>query len=123
MKHELKVKYYLRYGDDFILVQQNLENLHHFRAHVVKFLGTELKLNLNPKNDKICKVRHGLKFLGTVIRPDGRSLNKRNIKRVKNRINLKNMGSYYGLVNKHSLSEFRHEFDWWIYELTEGEFS
>lgn len=122
MKHELRAKYYLRYGDDFILVHQNLEKLRHFRVRVLKFLEMGLNLHLNPKNDIICKAGHGLKFLGTVIRPDGRKLSKRNRKRIRKKLNLKNAGSYYGLVNKHSLSKFRHELDWWIYELLESEF-
>lgn len=122
MKHKLKVKYYLRYGDDFILVCEDLEKLNRLRTSVIQFLEDELSLKLNPKNDKILKPAHGLKFLGVVILPNVRSLNKRNKKRIKNRISFKNVGSYYGLVNKHSLSEFRHEFKWWIYELSESEF-
>lgn len=122
VKHKLKVKYYLRYGDDFILIHENLEKLNEFRTSVIQFLEDELKLNINPKNDKILKPAYGLKFLGVVIWPNSRSLNKRNRKRIKNRIGFKNVGSYYGLVNKHSLSEFRHEFKWWIYELLESEF-
>ena len=122
VKHKLKVKYYLRYGDDFILVYEDLEKLKNFRISVIRFLEKELKLNLNPKNDEILKPAHGLKYLGVVVSLEERSLNKRNRKRIKNRINLKNVGSYYGLVNKHSLSEFRHEFKWWIYELLESEF-
>jgi len=122
VKHNLKAKYYLRYGDDFILIHQDLEKVQEFRKLVVQFLNDSLRLNLNPRNDKILKAGHGLKFLGVVIRPDGRNLNRRNMKRIKNRITLRNAGSYYGLVKKHSLSEFRHEFDWWIYELLESEF-
>ncbi|MBU2552845.1 MAG: RNA-directed DNA polymerase [Bacteroidetes bacterium] len=122
VKHELKVKYYLRYGDDFILVHPDREKLIELRELTVRFLEDVLMLKMNPKNDKILKVSHGLKFLGVVICSDGKTLNKRNIKRIKNRINLKNVGSYHGLVNKHSLSEFSHEFDWWIYDLIESEF-
>jgi len=122
VKHELKVKHYLRYGDDFILVYPDREKLNELREFTIGFLEDVLQLKMNPKNDKIFKAGQGLKFLGVVICPDGRILNRRNIKRIKNRINLKNVGSYYGLVNKHSLSEFRYEFDWWIYDLIESEF-
>ena len=93
-----------------------------FRERTILFLTEKLKLNLNPKNDKILKTRHGLKFLGVVIWPNGRNLKKRNRKRIKNKLNYKNAGSYQGLVNKHTSSKFRHEFDWWIYELLESEF-
>ena len=116
------MKYYLRYGDDFILIHEDLEKLNELRTSIVRFLDDKLNLNLNSKNDIILKVGHGLKFLGVMILPDGRNLNKRNRKRIKNRISFKNVGSYYGLVNKHSLPKFRHEFKWWIYELLESEF-
>jgi len=122
VKHELGVKCYLRYGDDFILVCEDLEKLKEFRGRVIQFLMNELRLEMNPKNDKIIKAGHGLRFLGVVIKPDERNLNKRNRKRIQNRINYKNVGSYYGLVKNHTLSEFSHEFDWWIYELLESEF-
>jgi len=114
VKHELKVKQYLRYGDDFILVHKDLEELKLFREKTVCFLKETLKLDINPKNDKIFKAGHGLKFLGVRIRPDGRILNRRNCKRVKKRLNRRNAGSYYGLIKKHAPSEFNHEFDWWI---------
>jgi RNA-directed DNA polymerase len=122
VKHELKVKYYLRYGDDFILVHADWEKLGEFRVSVIRFLDDHLSLMLNAKNDIIVKPSHCLKFLGVVIAPTERRLNKRNTKRIKNRLNLKNVGSYYGLTNKHSLSEFTREFDWWIYDLIESEF-
>ncbi|MFH0837702.1 MAG: RNA-directed DNA polymerase, partial [Patescibacteria group bacterium] len=85
VKHKLKAKYYLRYGDDFILIHHDLEKLKTLRGHIVLFLLEKLKLNLNPKHDKILKTSHGLKFLGAIIRPEGRSLNRRNRKRIKNR--------------------------------------
>jgi RNA-directed DNA polymerase len=67
VKHELKVKYYLRYGDDFILIHQDLEKLNALRKRTIGFLENNLKLKLNPKNDKIIKSTYGLKFLGVVI--------------------------------------------------------
>ena len=123
VKHELGIKYYLRYGDDFILVHPDLEKLQILREQTVLFLKEKLKLNLNPKNDKIVKANHGLRFLGVVIWPrhggqaSSRNLNKRNRQRIKSRLNVKNAGSYYGLVNKHASTEFTHEFKWWICEL------
>lgn len=122
VKHKLKVKYYLRYGDDFILIHRNLEELTCLRESVIRFLNEKLKLALNPKNDKILRTVHGLKFLGVVLSPDGRVINKRNYKRINRKLNFENVGSYYGLVKKHTLSEYNHEFDWWIYKLLESEF-
>ncbi len=117
VKHELGVKYYLRYGDDFILVYKDLEKLKKFRELTIRFLVRKLKLSLNPKNDKILKTSYGLRFLGAVIRPEGRCLNRRNRKRIQRRVDLNNAGSYYGLVNKHQNKTNINEFIWQIYDL------
>ena len=122
VKHKLKVKYYLRYGDDFILIDQDLQKLERMRIQTICFLEKIIRLNMNPKNDKILKPGHGLRFLGVVLDSNGRVINKRNYKRINKRLNLENVGSYYGLVKKHTLSEYDNEFDWWIYKLLESEF-
>jgi len=122
VKHELKVRCYLRYGDDFIILDPNLQKLNSIRDQVIQFLEVALRLKMNPKSDKILMASHGLKFLGVIIRPDERMLNRRNCKRIKRRLSYGNVSSYYGLVKKHALSEFDHELDWRIYDLLESEF-
>ena len=117
VKHKLKVKYYLRYGDDFILIHSELEKLVTFRERIVGFLENMLKLSLNPKNDKILKASHGLRFLGVVIWTKGRKLKKRNKNRIKKRLNCKNVSSYYGLVLKHGSQKTINEFAWLVYSI------
>jgi len=117
VKHKLKVKCYLRYGDDFILIHQDLEKLKICREQTILFLTEKLKLNLNPKNDKILKPSHGLKFLGVVIWPNSRKLNKWSIRRVQSRLARRNVSSYYGLVNKHQNQKNINEFIWRVYLL------
>ena len=117
VKHELKVKYYLRYGDDFILVSQNREKLIELRERTIIFLNDSLRLKMNPKNDKIFRVIHGLRFLGVVIWPNGRRLNKRGICRVERHLSLKNVSSYYGLALKHGYKKMNNQLIWWIYDL------
>jgi len=117
VKHKLKVKYYLRYGDDFILIHEDLEKLNKLRTFVIQFLENGLKLNLNPKNDKILKPAHGLKFLGVVIWPNGRKINKRGVSRVSYKLCHKNASSYYGLTGKHGNKKLLNHFSWLIYNL------
>ena len=95
------MKFYLRYGDDFILVHENQEKLKVFRELVIGFLEDKLKLKINPKHDKILIVKHGLKYLGVQIFSEHRKLNKRNKSRIKARLSQKNVSSYLGLVKKH----------------------
>lgn len=117
VKHELKVKYYLRYGDDFILMHADLKKLKEFRAKVTWFLESKLRLNPNPKNDKLLKPAYGLRFLGVVIWPDGRKLGKRSQNRIKNRLNYRNVSSYYGLALKHGSHKTINELIWLIYNI------
>lgn len=117
VKHELSVKSYLRYGDDFILIHQELEKLNVLREQVNLFLQEKLKLKINPKNNKIIKTSHGLRFLGMIIYPNGRSLNKRSKNRIKKRLNYSNVSSYYGLVLKHGNQKIINETVWSIYNL------
>ncbi len=117
VKHELKIKKYLRYGDDFILIEQDLQKLERARTQVIYFLQTVLNLDLNLKHDRIMKARQGLKFLGVMIYPHQRKLTARNLGRIKRRISHRNFGSYYGLITKHGKPKLQKEFAWLISEL------
>jgi hypothetical protein len=101
VKHSIKPAAYLRYGDDFIVVLNNLKELKVIRQKIVNFLQDNLYLNINKKNDFIVKAKWGLKFLGVEIFPMGSRLNKRNIERIKRRISRRNFASYAGLLKKH----------------------
>jgi len=113
VKHYLKPKAYLRYGDDFILIDDNPQTLSILREKVIEFLKTNLYLSLNPQNDLIIKTKQGLKFLGTVIYPWSRKLNKRNLKRISNNLNYTNLASYRGLIIKHQINNIKN-FNWQI---------
>ncbi len=116
IKHELKIKGYVRYGDDFIVFEKNLQRLKFVKNEVVRFLESELKLQINPKSDKILKASHGLKFLGVKILPFGRTLNRRNLKRIEQRLNKTNIASYYGLILKHGNSKQMKYLNWLFIE-------
>lgn len=121
VKHLIKPQTYLRYGDDFIIISDDLNKLKLIRKEVKNFLAENLRLEINLKNDIIIKIRWGLKFLGVKIFPKGRMLNKRNWQRAKLRSNLQNISSYSGLVKKHSKIKRIKEFNWIILEKLNGE--
>lgn len=116
VKHTLKPKAYLRYGDDFILIESDLQKLHALRLASVHFLEDKLKLRLNPKSDRILKAKWGLKYLGVVLWSSGRKLNKRNIRRSVEKLNNANVASYRGLVIKHGTYKLVRYFHWLIHE-------
>ncbi|MGE3341214.1 MAG: reverse transcriptase/maturase family protein [Candidatus Altimarinota bacterium] len=112
VKHELKAKAYLRYGDDFIIIDADRERLVQSRERVRVFLEDRLTLQLHGKNDLILRTDDGLKFLGMVLYPPGRRLNSRNRKRVLERLNIRNAGSYLGMVNQFEKKKYLKRFRW-----------
>jgi hypothetical protein len=115
MKHTLRVKAYLRYGDDFIVLENDLEKLELLKSKTVDFLNNELKLQVNLKSDKILKPRQGLKYLGVKLWPSGRTLTGRNLARVRERLNTCNISSYSGLMKKHGNQKQIKRFIWQVY--------
>jgi len=119
VKHNLKIKRYLRYGDDFIILADNLEELKKIRNIAINFLNINLHFEINEKNDIIIKARQGIKFLGVEIFFKGRRLNNRNSLRIKENLDFKNISSYSGLVKKYGNIKRRKEFNWIILDYYE----
>lgn len=123
VKHELRAKAYLRYGDDFIIVENNFGKLQFFRTQTTDFLKNKLKLTINSKSDsvaslvdKILKPYRGLKFLGIKFWPSGRTLSKRSLIRASERLNSSNLSSYSGLIKAHCNKKKQKHFSWLVYE-------
>lgn len=112
MVHQLRPQAYLRYGDDFIVVDEHKDKVGTHRLAAMTFLGIKLKLIINPKNDIIIPARIGLKFLGVEIFPKGRRLKKRSWNRANSRLNHRNIGSYWGLVSSYGNSKKIKQFLW-----------
>jgi len=117
VKHNLKTKAYLRYGDDFILFEMDEKKLENMRTKTINLLSNELRLPIHTKNNLIFKAKHGLKFLGTELWSSGRRLSKRNKARIDNRLNLRNTPSYHGVISKHGGPKMLKWMDWKIHEL------
>ena len=66
IKKELKVKYYVRYLDDSILIVQTKEEAKKLLKLIQKFLKEELELELNDKT-QIFKGKQGVNFCGYKI--------------------------------------------------------
>lgn len=62
-KHNLHVKYYVRYMDDFILLAENKRQAKEWFVAVDDFVQSRLKLRLNPKS-QILPCGQALQFVG-----------------------------------------------------------
>ncbi len=116
IKHGLKPLAYLRYGDDFIILARNREKLETLRLLAIKFLENKLCLRTNFKNDIIIKARWGLYFLGSVIYPSDLVLSLRNKKRIVEKLNLRNVASYYGIIKHFNYGDLV-KYNWQVIEL------
>ncbi len=90
VKHKLKVKYYLRYADDFAFISHDKIYLLNLIAPVREFLKQELDLELHPKKIIMRKFSSGVDFLGYLIFPKyilPRNKTKRRLlKKIKERV-------------------------------------
>jgi RNA-directed DNA polymerase len=85
VKHTLKIKEYIRYMDDFVILSEIKEELHTYKEKIDAFLKS-LNLQLHPKKQEIFPTLLGIDFLGYVIWHDHRKLRKRNIWRFIHRL-------------------------------------
>ncbi|OGZ07596.1 MAG: hypothetical protein A3C93_02240 [Candidatus Lloydbacteria bacterium RIFCSPHIGHO2_02_FULL_54_17] len=67
VKHGLRVKYYARYTDDFVIVAESRAYLESLLPRLQHFLGRRLKLTLHPNKVSIELCRRGADFLGYVV--------------------------------------------------------
>lgn len=74
VKHRLKVRHYIRYADDFVLLSYDKRELEQILRYIVVFLRHELKLELHPDKVSIATLASGIDFLGWVHFPNHRVL-------------------------------------------------
>ena len=84
IKHELKIRDYIRYCDDFLLFHDDKKYLGFCDKAIQEFCGENLKLRLS--KDNLFPVKQGVDFLGYRHFPDYILLRKSTSKKVKRRI-------------------------------------
>ena len=102
MKRELKVKYYIRYADDFVILSEDKNYLENLLPKISDFLENNLKLQLHPDKIFIKTLASGVDFLGWVHFPYHRilrtSTKNRMLKRLQENIKEEIRQSYLGLL-------------------------
>jgi RNA-directed DNA polymerase len=82
VKHELKIKYYLRYADDFVILHQDKSLLVKIIPLISEFLEEHLKLSLHPQKLSVRKIKQGIDFLGYICCPYFRVIRTKTKKRM-----------------------------------------
>lgn len=82
IKHELKVKYYIRYVDDFVILHNSKEQLKKWKAKIERFLKNKLRLELHLQKSKIISLSKGIDFVGFRCFWHYKLLRKRNVRKM-----------------------------------------
>lgn len=77
IKHDLGIRYYGRYVDDFIIVHEDKMYLKSLIKQISNFLQNELHLTLHPKKIYLQHYSKGVPFLGAIIKPGRIYIGKR----------------------------------------------
>lgn len=85
IKEKLKIKYYVRYMDDFVLLLENKEDAKKIKKNIEEYLKNKLKLEFNKKTNYFPN-KNGVKFCGFRIYVDKILLKNDNKKKIYKRI-------------------------------------
>ena len=102
IKRHLKIKYYIRYSDDFVILDENKQKLLEIIPIIKKFLDTKLHLSLHPNKLYLKTISSGIDFLGwihfskhTTLRT---STKKRMLKNIRKNYSKEKTASYLGMI-------------------------
>lgn len=112
VKHGMRVRYYVRYADDFVFLSENKSFLESYVPEISNFLEDNLKLLLHPDKVFIKTLASGVDFLGWVHSPHHRVLRSATKRRVLASVGKNSKRdsviSYLGILkhgNAHDLSQ------------------
>ncbi|OGI83919.1 hypothetical protein A2997_01910 [Candidatus Nomurabacteria bacterium RIFCSPLOWO2_01_FULL_36_10b] len=123
MKRVLKVKYYIRYADDFVIFHRDSNYLKDLIPKISEFLEVKLKLSLHPDKVFIKTLGSGVDFLGWVHFPNHRVLRTTTKKRMMRTIKIKEgkketVESYLGLLSHGNTYKLKKKVVGFVEELT-----
>ncbi|MBO6180164.1 RNA-directed DNA polymerase [bacterium] len=129
VKHHWHCKYYCRYVDDFVILDENPKKLNAIHKDLTRFLKEKLDLELHDNKKSINKVVRGVDFVGFVNKPNRIFIRQKTIKKIFKRIRvykessdwynkekmdsfIRSMNSYLGLLRNVSGYNLRKKICW-----------
>ncbi len=111
VKHRIGARHYIRYVDDFVILNESPQWLNAAHAEVDAFLPRRLDAHLNPSKTILQPVSRGIDFVGQVIRPWERHTRPRTMRigaqrlaQMPSREVFEAANSYFGLARQASAS-------------------
>jgi len=110
-KHGLRIKYYIRYMDDFLVLGYDKIEIRRIKEKIREFLQNKLKLELHPKKANVSPIEKSIDFLGYRIFGSHVLLRKNTVKRF-----IKRTRIYQNKLDKGSLSQekFNNSLQSWL---------
>lgn len=105
VKRELRIKHYIRYADDFVILETERERLEKLVSALGNYLKENLKLTLHPDKIVIRKIHQGIDFLGAVVFPTHIILRTKTKRRMLRKIKARKEELRAGLIDKKSFSQ------------------
>jgi retron-type reverse transcriptase len=99
IKFDLRETFYLRYCDDFLILNQNRQHLEKLVPTIQDFLQSKLNLTIHPNKISIRTPSQGIDFAGSVLLERATVLRNKTVKRMARRITPENQSSYFGLCS------------------------
>ena len=111
VKHGLRAKCYVRYVDDFVILDTSRTVLGDYKRKIDDFLKEHLLLELHPEKSKVIKLEQGVGFLGFRLFYHHRLLRQKNLHKFENKF--KEMKNDYkkGLLSRDLAVE---QFEGWL---------
>lgn len=111
VKHKIKVKYYIRYADDFVFILEDKKYLKNLILEIQNFLQEKLNLSLHPGKIFLKTIFSGVDFLGWVNFSGHRILRGATKRRMLGRIKIhstnETLQSYLGLLGHGNAGKIR----------------
>ena len=118
VKHGLRLKYYIRYADDFVFLSQDRRELQDVLSVVTMFLQQNLHLSLHPNKVELRTFASGVDFLGWVHFPDHRVLRSTTKRRMLGRLSRMPsqpvIQSYCGLMSHGNTQKLNSKMDYMV---------
>lgn len=105
IKRDLKVKYYIRYADDFVIVSNNESYLKSLIPQINDFLVNKLKLELHPNKISIRKYTQGIDYLGYITLPKYMLVRTKTKRRMYNKLKKRVKEFKSGLIEEITLKQ------------------
>jgi len=108
IKEDLGVRFYIRYNDDFVILDNSEKRLMSYLPKIRDFLTSNLKLEIPESKSSIRKLNWGIDFLGYTILKNAVLLRNETKGKLFARINRNNTSSYLGLLkhcNSYTLTQ------------------